>query len=61
MDIGVGMVGIYELDGDTLKICWRERSGGRPTEFAAADDPETCLGTFERVKEETAEEPAKNE
>jgi uncharacterized protein (TIGR03067 family) len=28
---------IYELNGDTLKLCWREPGGERPTEFTGKD------------------------
>ena len=27
--------GIYELDGDTLKLAWRKDGGPRPTEFSS--------------------------
>jgi uncharacterized protein (TIGR03067 family) len=35
--------GIYELDGDTLKLCWDQRGkdNGRPTKFAWAKDKGT--------------------
>ena len=28
------LLAIYELDGDTLKLCWGEEDGRRPTEFS---------------------------
>lgn len=34
-DIERKAVGIYELDGDTLKLAWRKDGGPRPTEFAS--------------------------
>jgi uncharacterized protein (TIGR03067 family) len=35
--------GIYELDGDTLKLCWDQRGkdNGRPTKFAWDKDKDT--------------------
>ena len=30
-------LGIYELDGDKLKICFAKERTGRPTEFKRAD------------------------
>jgi uncharacterized protein (TIGR03067 family) len=35
--------GIYEFDGDTLKLCWNKH-GTRPTEFASK--PGTDMGMF---------------
>jgi uncharacterized protein (TIGR03067 family) len=47
---GQVVVGIYELEGDTLKICMPEPSTGkkRPTEFSGKDGK--SLMTFEREK-----------
>jgi uncharacterized protein (TIGR03067 family) len=37
IDLGDNAKGIYELDGDTLKLCWDAdaKTNGRPTKFAA--------------------------
>ena len=34
-DIERKAIGIYELDGDTLKLAWRKDGGPRPTEFTS--------------------------
>jgi uncharacterized protein (TIGR03067 family) len=42
---------IYEIDGDTLKVCYTLEPGAeRPTEFAAKPDGKTFVLTFKRVK-----------
>ena len=43
-------LGIYELGKDTRKICFAEKSKGRPTEFEAPAGSGRFLLTFERVK-----------
>jgi len=43
-------LGIYELDKDTRKICFAEKSKGRPTEFEAPSGSGRFLLKFERVK-----------
>ena len=42
--------GIYELDGDTLKICFAEDSKDRPTEFATKEDNRNRLMVLKRQK-----------
>jgi uncharacterized protein (TIGR03067 family) len=34
-DVERTALGIYELDGDSLKLAWRKDGGPRPTEFAS--------------------------
>jgi uncharacterized protein (TIGR03067 family) len=43
IDMTDSAVGIYELNGDTLKLCWdqRGRENGRPTKFAHDKDRDT--------------------
>ena len=44
------MVGIYELDGDKLRVCNRRPGlSNRPTEFRSADK-DTVIRVYERVK-----------
>jgi uncharacterized protein (TIGR03067 family) len=47
---------IYELKGDTLRICSLRGEGERPTEFASKGD--LILLTFERAESEAAKERA---
>jgi uncharacterized protein (TIGR03067 family) len=44
-------LGIYELDGDNLKVCrdW-PGEGARPTELSAAAQSKRILGEYKRVK-----------
>jgi uncharacterized protein (TIGR03067 family) len=41
---------IYELDGDTLKLCWSEKVDDRPTKFASDADSAQTVMVFKRVK-----------
>lgn len=43
-------LGIYELGKDTRKICFAEKSKGRPTEFEAPAGSGRFLLKFERLK-----------
>jgi uncharacterized protein (TIGR03067 family) len=44
------MLGIYELSGDDLKICFAEGGEARPTEFASAKDSKQVLIVLKRIK-----------
>jgi uncharacterized protein (TIGR03067 family) len=44
-------VGIYELDKDTRRICFVEKTKERPTEFSSPAGSGRYLFKFERVKE----------
>lgn len=50
--------GIYELDGDSLKVC-RAGPGGatRPTDFTAAAGSKRVLATYRRAKDADTEDP----
>ena len=43
-------LGIYSLEGDTLKICHGEDNDPRPTEFASKEGTKLALIVFKRVK-----------
>lgn len=47
---GAGMPGIYEIDGDTLRVCFDEAGKQRPTEFKSAAGSETFVNVHKRVK-----------
>ena len=42
------MRGVYELDGEKLKLCFRNRGEGRPTEFKSEEN--VALIVLRRVK-----------
>ena len=46
---GAVMLGIYEIDGDTLKVCFDEEGKKRPTEFKSASGSQTLV-VHKRVK-----------
>ena len=41
---------IYELDGDTLKVCYDLSGKGRPAEFKTAEGTQLFLVTYKREK-----------
>jgi uncharacterized protein (TIGR03067 family) len=47
---GTTMLGIYELDGDTLKACFDPNGKKRPTEFKTSPDSGLFLNFFDREK-----------
>ncbi len=47
---GAVMLGIYEIDGDTLKVCFDEGGKKRPTEFKSAPGSQTFVNVHKRVK-----------
>jgi uncharacterized protein (TIGR03067 family) len=47
---GAVMLGIYEIDGDTLKVCFDEEGKKRPTEFKSPAGSETFVNVHKRAK-----------
>lgn len=47
---GAVMLGIYEIDGDTLKVCFDTGGKKRPTEFKSPAGSETFVNVHKRVK-----------
>jgi uncharacterized protein (TIGR03067 family) len=50
-DTGLDDLAIYEIDGDTLKVCSGGLGGPRPTEIKAADNGPPYLVSYTRVKD----------
>src|SRR5262249_40196549 len=53
---GAVMLGIYEIDGDTLKVCFDEEGEKRPTEFKSAPGSQTFVNVHQRVKKRSKRE-----
>ena len=47
---GAVMLGIYEIDADTLKVCFDPHGKKRPTEFKSAPGSENFVNVHKRVK-----------
>src|SRR5262249_803726 len=47
---GAVMLGIYEIDGDTLKACFDPQGKKRPTEFKSVPGSENFVNVHKRVK-----------
>jgi uncharacterized protein (TIGR03067 family) len=47
---GEKVLAIYELDGDTLRVCYAMVNEKRPTEFAGKFDGKAFFLTYKRVK-----------
>jgi uncharacterized protein (TIGR03067 family) len=45
------MLGIYEIDGDTLKVCFSMGGKNRPTEFKSPAGSETFFNVHKRAKQ----------
>jgi uncharacterized protein (TIGR03067 family) len=43
-------LGIYELDGDTVKFCFAAPGGERPTDFTAREGSQRTLSVWKRDK-----------
>jgi len=54
---GAVILGIYEIDGDTLKACFDTSGKKRPTEFKSPPGSETFVNVHKRVKKSSAQEP----
>lgn len=44
-------LGIYELDGETVKFCFAAPGKDRPTEFSSKEGSQWTLSVWKRVKE----------
>jgi uncharacterized protein (TIGR03067 family) len=47
---GAVMLGIYEIDGDTLKVCFDAEGKKRPTQFKSAPGSATFVNVHKRLK-----------
>ena len=49
-DVGKIVKAIYEISGDTMRVCYALDGGERPTEFATKPDTALLLITYKREK-----------
>lgn len=49
LDIGKVILGIYEVTGDTMRVCYAFGGGERPTQFATEEGSSNLLITYKRV------------
>jgi uncharacterized protein (TIGR03067 family) len=47
---GMVILGIYEISGDTLKVCFDPEGKKRPMEFKTASGSQTTLAVYKRMK-----------
>jgi uncharacterized protein (TIGR03067 family) len=47
---GAVMLGIYEIDGDTLRVCFDPQGKTRPTEFKSTLGSENFVNVHKRIK-----------
>ena len=47
---GAVMLGIYEINGDTLKVCFDAEGKKRPTQFKSAPGSQTFVNVHKRLK-----------
>ena len=50
LDAGKVVKAIYELSGDTLRVCYAMEGGDRPTEFATKEGSPLLMLTYKREK-----------
>jgi uncharacterized protein (TIGR03067 family) len=48
---GTKTIGIYEIDGQKLMVCYCEAPGDRPTAFTTKANSKLALVTYKRVKQ----------
>jgi uncharacterized protein (TIGR03067 family) len=49
-DVGKIIKAIYEIIGDTMRVCYATEGGGRPTELATKEGVPSLLITYKREK-----------
>jgi len=50
MGMAAATTGIYELDGDTLRVCFVPQGEQRPTEFVSKPGTKVTIIEYKRVK-----------